>query len=83
MIELAIPKSGDVNKIYDGLYRQLFVSYKPKDSTGAICSGNYNLPIYNPTSHTTDIGTLLYVSNKIPVYRRFINMASENFTLIL
>jgi hypothetical protein len=82
MVELSIPITGD--NIYNGLYRQLFVSYKPKDSAGNICSGNYNTSIYNPNSHTTEIGTLLYVANKIPIYRKFINgVTTENFTLIL
>lgn len=82
MIELSIPSSGD--GIYDGLYRQLFVSYQPKDNNGAICTNQtYNQSIYNTSKHHTDIGTLLYLSNKIPVYRKYINIDSENFTLII
>lgn len=82
MIDLSVPISG--TNIYDGLYRQLFICYNPKDSSGVVCDeSSYNQPIYNSTTHTTEIGTLLYVANKVPVYRKYINMATENFTLIL
>ncbi len=82
MVTLSVPITG--TNVYDGLYRQLFISYKPSDSSGNVCDQNsYNQPIYNPLTHTTEIGTLLYVANKVPVYRKYINMSTENFTLIL
>ena len=82
MIELSVPITG--TNIYDQLYRQLFVCYQPKDSSGVVCTDDsYNQPIYNANTHTTEIGTLLYVANKIPVYRKYINTTTENFTLIL
>lgn len=82
MIELAVPTSGTA--IYDGLYRQLFICYQPQDYYGDLCKeDSYNQSIYQSKTHTTEIGTLLYLSNKIPVYRKYINIETENFTLIV
>lgn len=82
MVEIDVPVSGA--NIYDGLYRQLFVSWSPATSAGNICTdSSYNVTNYNPLTHVSDIGTLLYVSNRVPIYRKYINKTSEHFTLIL
>ncbi|NCP97786.1 hypothetical protein GW796_06035 [archaeon] len=90
-----------INKIVDlsgsgspteDVYRQLFISYSPLDSTGAIMSNPlYKAPtyeldeIFNKTLLKYDIGTLLYLSNKIPIYRKYADSTSgvEEFKIIL
>jgi len=80
------------------IYRQLFISWKPKyfdalqGTGGALVqcgTGNNVGPDYNGRStffdvlnHTNDLGTLFYVANKMPVYRNYID-GNENFKIIL
>jgi len=77
------------------IYRQLFISWKPRYFDGLSnalvhCgTGNNTGPDYNgrstffdPNNHTNDLGTLFYVANKMPVYRGYID-GTEQFKIIL
>jgi hypothetical protein len=74
----------------ENIYRQLFICYKPKYSVGNCTADIYNTDanalvptqIFNTTTWKYDIGVLLYLSNKIPVYRKWANV-NEQFKIIL
>lgn len=73
----------------DKVYRQLFICYKPKRRdpfTGNIeeCSGNVHLEdeLFLTDFHRWDVGMVVYLSNKIPVYRRYIE-GQELFEIIV
>ncbi len=71
------------------IYRQLFICYKPKywDETLGEIKYCYN-DIYTKDNlflsndHKWDIGTLLYVAPKMPIYRKFLATA-ETFSILL
>jgi len=77
------------------IYRQIFISWKPKYYDGLTSSltkcgtGNNIGPEYNnrvtffdPDDHMNNLGTLFYVANKMPVYRGYID-GNEQFKIIL
>ena len=75
------------NSPTENIYRQLFICFKPKDSTGTICTNDVYTNdvtdvLFNTNTWSYDIGTLMYVSNKIPFYRKWAN-DKEQFTIIL
>jgi len=71
-----------VNSPTEDIYRQLFICYKPKDSTGNICDSFIHRTIFNSTDFVYDVGTVMYICNKIPIYRKWANI-SEEFKIIL
>lgn len=93
--------SAIINKIVDlsgsgspteDVYRQLFISYRPLDSTGTVMTNDlytattYLLDeIFNKTLLKYDLGTLLYLSNKIPIYRKYADSiaTTEDFKIII
>ena len=62
---------------YQGIYRQLFVSYKPNASYGPLST------TWDGAKYKYDIGTLLYLANKQPVYRKYVADGVENFKIII
>lgn len=66
----------------DDIYRQLFISYNPKDSNGNSCTLDNYTNIFNVNKYSNDIGTLVYLANKIPLYRRYI-ATNEEFKIII
>ena len=77
------------------IYRQLFITWKPKYYDGLTSSlvycgtGNNIGPDYHsrntffdPDDHTNSMGTLFYLANKMPVYRGYID-GNEQFKIIL
>lgn len=66
------------------VYRQLFVCYKPKDSAGVVVTANTatHTDIFNTTEHSYDLGTMLYLVNNSPVYRKHLS-SDEDFTLLI
>jgi hypothetical protein len=88
MITKTIPKSG-VGSPTDNVYRQLFITWKPKDSTGTKCTNDlYNGDTtlcgvnFNINNWKYDNGLLIYLSNKLPVYRKWAS-SDEQFQIIL
>ena len=73
----------------DKVYRQLFICYKPKRRdpfTGNIeeCAGDVHREdeLFLTDLHRWDVGMVVYLSNKIPVYRRYIE-GQELFEIIV
>lgn len=72
------------------VYRQIFISWKPKKYNGLTNSfepctasdydGRENF--FHPVVHKVDMGTLFYLANKMPVYRKYLE-GTENFKIIL
>jgi len=80
-----ISKSVDltgINSPTEDIYRQLFISYKPKDNTNTVCTDTIYRDMFDINNFEYHTGTVLYVSNKIPVYRKWANIAEE-FKIIL
>ncbi len=80
-----------INKILDettptdAVYRQLFVCYRPYEEDGTtLCTAATRVhdDIFNESTHSYNLGTLLYLSNKTPVYRKFLS-ASEDITILI
>ena len=80
MIEKEVPNDIPTQDIY----RQLFICFNPKDKDGFDCIENYYTweELFNKNKWRYDIGILIYLANKIPVYRKYIN-GSERFVIIL
>jgi hypothetical protein len=92
MITKAVPLKGINSAPTQDIYRQLFVCHRPKDKTGAVCSNtnvygdNCSAPydtIFNQTAWKYDIGVLLYLANKQPIFRKYISGTFETFQIIL
>jgi len=82
MVEMKIPYN--TLDVYTGLYRQLCIWCNPKyyDFTMKLCTDDsYTNNLFDIDNHKYDLGTLLFISNKTPVYRKFINN-KEVFKLI-
>jgi len=89
MIDLTLDSSTPCEDIY----RQLFISWKPKYydgtnltqcGTGIDIGPEYGLrtKFFDPVNHTNDMGMLIYLANKMPVYRKYLN-GNEVFKIIL
>lgn len=77
----------------DEIYRQLFIAYEAKDASG----NELTLPTYktnpswsndllfNRSTWEWDMGTIMYLSNKIPIYRKYAKSSTgkEEFKIIL
>lgn len=87
MIDKSIPRSG-LGSPTDNIYRQLFISYKPKIDGVGCTDDTYNGDNtisgvnFNMNTWTYDNGTILYISNKLPVYRKW-SSTDETFKIIL
>jgi len=88
LITKTVPRIGGSSPTQN-VYRQLFISWQPKDSTGAICSspiysGDSNLygANFNINNWKYDNGLILYLSNKLPIYRKWASV-DEQFQIIL
>jgi len=77
----------------EDIYRQLFISWKPKYYDGALLTQcgtgldigpEYGLrtKFFDPVNHRNDMGMLIYLANKMPVYRKYLN-GNEVFKIIL
>lgn len=83
-----VPKMGVLSPT-ENIYRQLFIAYKPKTSSGTFCTNDvYNgdtSPFgvnFNPNLWKYDNGLIIYLSNKLPVYRKWAT-DDEQFKIIL
>ena len=84
---IMIEKSLGADEPTSATYRQIFVSYKPKDSTGTECSStlyseDLTHTIFNTDTYSFDLGQLLYVANKSPINRSSI-VGDETFKIII
>jgi hypothetical protein len=73
----------------EGIYRRLFISHRPKTRLGAICSNgvysgddNQFGANFNLSTWEYDVGNIMYVSNKVPIYRKWAN-SNEQFKIII
>jgi len=77
------------------IYRQIFISWKPKYWDSSINALNYcgdgsnigpdyhnRVTFFDANNHTNNMGTLFYIANKMPVYRGYID-GTEKFKIIL
>lgn len=83
--------------IYGGIYRQLSICYRPSyvDTSGNIYNcgdqrdinnfiDTFGTNLYNTISKRYENGTVLYLSNKSPIYRKYIaNGVPESFKIII
>lgn len=91
MVDVEIPSSS-TNEVYNGIYRQIAISFLPKyydqsNATMNICSDIFytdsnNISLFDYANHVYDPGTILYISNKFPVYRQYLT-GTEVFKLII
>jgi hypothetical protein len=83
MVDIQI---GNGINIYDGIYRQLVICHDPKymnANTETICTDNlYTENLFNDVTHSWNLGTVVYVSNKQPLYRKYITN-KETLKLII
>lgn len=91
MIDLQIPASLPNSTLYDDMYRQVAICHKPQytDSQGLLvdCSDIFvkngtGVSLFNEASHEWTPGTILYLSNKHPIHRKYISNR-EVFKLII
>jgi hypothetical protein len=69
----------------DTVYRQLFVSIRPLDKDGNVCvNSSYKSDDLFQTidDYGYNIGVLIYIANKVPVYRKYID-GKETFKIII
>lgn len=66
----------------EDVYRQLFISFAPKDSLGNVCTDYIYRDIFNSDNFEYNVGLLFYLANKMPIYRKWANVA-EKFKIIL
>lgn len=81
LINKQVDNIGEFSPTED-IYRQIFICYKPKNIDGTECSLDVYSGIFQPQIHDYDIGLLLYLANKVPVYRKWITN-KETFKIIL
>lgn len=86
MVEIHIPKD-DGQSMYQGFYRQLFISHRPfyyditnseiKNCADEVIletfSETIDKSLYIPADHNWNCGTILFLANKPPTYRKIIN----------
>lgn len=77
----------------EDIYRQLFITWKPKYYDINVlkdCGSGTNIgpsysgrsTFFDPDEHTNDMGTLFYIANKMPIYRKYID-GNEQLKIIL
>lgn len=70
----------------DKIYRQLFVCYKPKDNLGNALDLSdttfTHSELFNVSTHQYDLGIILFLVNKVPVFRKHLAQ-DEDFTLLI
>jgi len=75
------------------IYRQIFISWRPeyydglalvKCGSGSNPGPNYSeaTTFFDPNNHVNETGTLFYLANKMPVYRKYID-GLETFKIII
>jgi len=66
-----------------GIYRELFLCYNPKNSVGVNCTNTeYNhAGIFNESKHEYDLGTIVYIARKEPVFREHLQ-TDEDFKIL-
>lgn len=86
-IDMTVPNNALDNTFpseLDVVYRQLLVVYKPKDKNGNTCTNDtYTASeLFDDVEHQFNLGTIVYMANKTPVLRQFLEV-EESFTLII
>ena len=81
-----VEKTLDSNTPTSAVYRQLFVCYRPLDEDEndldlSVTEFTHD-DIFNETKHQYNLGTILYIANKQPVFREYLNQ-DEQFTLFI
>jgi len=79
-----VGKTLDSTTPTDSTYRQLFLCYLPKDKDGAALTASTadHDAIFSTTNHEYDLGTVLYLANKAPVYRKYLG-EDETFVIMV
>lgn len=84
MVEMKLPTLPEL--IYSGIYRQIAIVHQPKYFNGVMvnCGDDdiYNESFYDFNNHKYDIGTVIFLANKTPIYRQYLN-DKEVFKLIV
>ena len=70
-------------EVTENIYRELFVCFNPKDANGAnmTASEATHADLFQETNHTYDLGTILYLARKEPVFRKHLQ-SPEDFKII-
>ncbi len=80
-----IDKKLDNKTPCSNIYRQCFICYNPRNRYGELCLDYHSYvheDLFDQNRHSYDIGTLLWISNSQPVYRKFIE-EFEKFKILL
>ena len=67
------------------IYRQLFVCYRPYEEDGVtVCTSDTytHATLFDESQHQYLLGTILYICNKTPVWRKYIS-GTEDFTILI
>ncbi len=80
-----VDKTLDSTTPTDKIYRQLFLCYKPSDSSGTNCtSTTYNHDeLFDTTNWSYNLGSILFLCQKVPVFRSHLSTDSEVFTILV
>jgi hypothetical protein len=94
LISKTVPKTGVLSPT-ENIYRQLFIAYRPLNSNGTtytktpinsddVHNGDLTLcgVNFNQATWKYDNGLIVYISNKLPVYRKWATV-DEQFKIIL
>ena len=81
LISKIVPLTGPESPTKD-IYRQLFICHRPKDASGVACTSAVYGNNFNKNLHEYNVGNVMYLSNKIPIYRKYANI-DENFKIVL
>lgn len=86
MIEMKIPGAIIDTNLYSDIYRQLAIVHSPKFTninTIETCTQDFHKDgLYDYTNHKYNAGTVVFLANKSPIYRQYLN-GKELFKLII
>ena len=70
-------------EVTEEIYRELFICFNPKDANGVnlTVTEATHTDLFQETNHTYDLGTILYLARKEPVFRKHLQ-SPEEFKII-
>ena len=84
-IEMYIPKQDITNSMYTGLYRQIAICHEPyffPAGVKTLCTSDVHSADLLNSTHCNDLGSVVFISNKTPIYRQFL-ASKELFVIII
>ena len=84
-IEMHIPKQNLAASMYTGIYRQVAICHEPyyfPAGVKTICTDDYYSSDLIDSTYCNDMGSVVFISNKTPIYRQFLD-SKELFVIII